>query len=188
MTTLECGVYTSVELTGSPDFQLNMSFMPKDLMAHWKRCGMTADFLASSQWANWHPQVCNVVSTVLNELIENAVKYSAVDSKPIKLQFRVIGDLVDFEISNWAKEQIADGLGDQFRQLLSQDRDEMYLLHLEDAAKDGGDWSQMGLVSIVHDYEADLGCRILRTADTDAPCQVTIRVIINTQKVAQHVH
>jgi hypothetical protein len=59
---------------------IDLELRPEELLASYRRCSLTADWLASylssELDANVRVAARNVLSTVINELLENAVKFS----------------------------------------------------------------------------------------------------------------
>src|SRR5690349_25000309 len=63
----------------APLSELSLSFPPLALVAEWSRCSETADFVARF-FAHDYPDrdvAGSVLSTVVNELVENAAKFSS---------------------------------------------------------------------------------------------------------------
>ncbi|NBV83068.1 hypothetical protein EBR57_02975 [bacterium] len=165
---------------------IRMSMLPGDLRQHWKRCGMTADFLGQSA-ASFQPRATTIISTVINELLENAIKYSATDEAPIDVALSVQNDTVHCEIKNWAKFEDANSMDSYFKAIETQDIDELYFLQLEKSATTTDHHSKMGLLGVIHDYPVTLGCQIRSTSDQLTPFQISINATINLSEV-HHYH
>lgn len=81
---------------------LDISVYPQDVHNYWNRCGLISNF--SSYYISMafpqHKSIVNSLSMILNELLENAVKYSAYDEEPINMTVRIVGDDIVVESSN----------------------------------------------------------------------------------------
>ena len=69
------GQYVDPDETQTPLSTMAVQLLPLDMIVQWKRCGQTADYIASYLAYHFRDfgRAMNVLSTVLNELIENAV-------------------------------------------------------------------------------------------------------------------
>ena len=67
--------------------ELTVDLLTVDLVAEWRRCSVVADFVARYFAQNFAaPEAAaSVLSTVLNELVENATKFSSDPSQRIRL-------------------------------------------------------------------------------------------------------
>ena len=59
-------------------------FVPIDLVREWSRCGQTADYMARYLAYDFADRetAASVLSTVINELVENAAKFSTDKANP----------------------------------------------------------------------------------------------------------
>src|SRR5436190_18922672 len=85
-----------------PDSHVVMSARPNDLITHWQRCGLLANFVArffSFEGASGQGELSNddeertynMISQGLNEFVENAAKYSRERGSMIEMEFRHFG-------------------------------------------------------------------------------------------------
>jgi hypothetical protein len=166
--------------TQSPPIQL--SIRPQDLRNQWRRCGLTANFLANTPFIS-APTVVSVVSTVVNEILENAIKFSESDTTPIQIQVSFTPDSIECEVMNWAKIADANNLSSYFQTLKTANIEDLYFLQLEKSATTTSNESHIGLVGVLHDYPVSLGCEIQGNDDSNSPRKVSIKAKINLNEV-----
>lgn len=159
------GIY--MEKDSNIQSMIRLSLYPTDLVQYWNRCGLTADFVASFMTYCYpdHKVVKNSFSVILNELLENAVKYSIKGSADIDIMIFSVGkDTVVFEVQNQVDvshyeslrtyshelSQIAD-LEKKYLDILKQDR-----VH--------PDSSGLGLITLKKDFKAQLGFSFYRVS------------------------
>jgi len=85
-----------------PLSSLDYQFIPLDIIVHWPRCSLMANSLAknSAPFFENPKQQEAILSTILNELLENAVKFSSDKRAPASMSMKNYGDFVIIEISN----------------------------------------------------------------------------------------
>lgn len=136
---------------------VHITLLPKDLALYWQRCGLTADFGASFA-AFCFPEIegaKNALSVILNELVENAVKYSSEESKRIKITLCEKDKYLYFEVENyitWDQRLIFD----KEIKLLEECNDigSAYIEAMERSMT--GDESRLGLLTILNDYKVGI--------------------------------
>jgi hypothetical protein len=138
-----------------------VELVPLDMIAHWHRCGATADWAAELLAYNFDNRATasNVLSTVINELLENAVKFSADKRRPIHLRAGQHGDRIVIETENAADEAQARALETHVETLFA-DRGELFARLIERAAAGDVDAPGVGLLVVRRDYGATLGVEL----------------------------
>jgi hypothetical protein len=138
----------------------------KELLSVWKRCGVTADYGARylSCAVKQEKQLENSASTILNELIENAAKYSASGAESVELRISSEKDRIIFQVDNTSDAEHFYAFRDFVMELTSGvDVQEMYLKKLQSiGAKDDGS-SGIGLMTIISYYGLKISCRFQDT-------------------------
>lgn len=140
---------------------LTLYLQPIDLMTYWKRCGLIADFSArfyAFAHTGANEIVENTLSTVLNELVENAAKFSRQKESRVHISLKHYINLVAIEITNEASLQIGDSFKEYVQKLLKSDHDKMYVEKMENKTEDDMT-SGMGLLMILMDYNSKLGVK-----------------------------
>jgi hypothetical protein len=161
--------------------------VPLELMDHWQRCSMISNFLASTHAVGFDntDKVSNLFSIIINELLENAVKFSRDRSKLIMLSLKQRKHDVCIEAINTTDEIQAHKLNTFIEKLETESPEDLYIHQLENIAViDNPSVSGMGLIMLRHDYQAQLGIRIVPRID-DAHCyDVSISVALEKELIA----
>lgn len=159
-----------------------MRLSPLDLVAHWGRCGMSADYMASYLAYDFENAAGaqNVISTVLNELVENIVKFSS--DKRIEVTASIVhyGEFVCITTENVTNATRATELALTMEQLVSQDLDELFSALVERTVATKEAVSKLGLLTLIKDYKAQLGVRIAPRPATDLS-QVVVQVSLDVE-------
>ena len=152
----------------------------EDMSRNWRRCGLTADFLA--RYYSYHfpyrekatdrisrETAENTISYILNELIENTAKYSDAANKDVEVQVSLQDKDIVFEVSNHVTAQRAEGFIRLARGLLEGNPEELYVAQLEKNTDSSG----LGYLTMINDYGVSLGFK----ADDagDGVFQVTVQ-------------
>lgn len=146
----------------------SISFSPK----WWSYVSSTRIMVASFcnvQLAN--EEIADKVAMTAQELLENAVKYSASTDDNVTLEFQIHeGENIVLEVRNRAERSQLDGLRTHFREISEGDPLLAYLSRMQRIAENPqAEGSQLGLARIRYETGCDLEMRI----DDDV---VTMRV------------
>ena len=129
------------------------------MIAHWRRCGLTADWLASVMAYDFEDreQATGVLSTVVNELLENAVKYCNGGENAVSVSISHLGNEVVIEVDNVAEDQRVRALHTHLSRLEAEGADRLFeeMAVRSDEAADTG----VGLVILQRDYGAAIAAR-----------------------------
>jgi hypothetical protein len=152
-----------------------------DMLVEWRRCGMTADYLADYlAYAFERRDVARtVISTAANELLENAAKFSTDKRSTVRVAVRLRGPALELEVENVTDAGHADRLADLLDALARGDAEALFAERLE-ARERGG----LGLIVLAKDYAAGLGARIVEQ-DPAGTFSVTVRASIAADEVEQ---
>lgn len=152
---------------------LNFSLSVASRNALWRNNGLSADFLGD-YFAAFFPgesldqseisrqsQVQGCVSYIANELLENAVKYSEKSIKsPISITLYLYEQAIIFKTTNLSNLLITRKYQDFIGKLLQEDPSSLYIEQLEKTAMGTGG-SNMGLLTMINDYETRFGWQFL---------------------------
>ncbi len=158
---------------------IEIEVAPIDLVTEWRRCGMIADFMAQYMEHGFERRETarSVLSTVVNELVENAAKFSADKGSPARVSIRHHGEVVHAEVQNDASDEDLQGLREVLADLARDGADEVLRRRL-------GDRRGLGLAMLVKDYGAKVGATVVRT-DARGKNTVCLRVALSTVEVEQ---
>ncbi|HEY9628804.1 MAG TPA: DUF6272 family protein [Coleofasciculaceae cyanobacterium] len=140
------------------------------LKQRWRNNGLSADFLAE-YLATFFPsneedtikadktiEVKSAVSYVANELLENAMKFNDETSHlPISIKLELHSDRLIFFVRNSLRAQAMAKFQAYIHELITGDRDELYIRQLEQNVQDESSGSGLGLLTIMNDYMAKVG-------------------------------
>ena len=136
-----------------------MRLKPIDLISHWKRCGMLSNF-AAAFYAYAREESAfqeNVISTVFNELIENATKYSIRRGAEVAIHMMLYDAVLKVEIQNITTEHHFTKFKDHLQKLLNHsDLDELYFEIMSNKSEGSTD-SGIGLLLLIKDYQVKIG-------------------------------
>ncbi|MCB9670089.1 MAG: hypothetical protein H6734_11500 [Alphaproteobacteria bacterium] len=164
--------------------EFEVRFMPLDLVAHWRRCGMTADFLAyflSHAFRN-PDSALGTLSTVINELLENAVKFSADKRVPVVLSLSHFGEVIGITATNTCRDAHAERFAGFLERLRTEDIDDLFVSQIEHNAESAQGESGLGIITMVKDYGASLAVRIT-PAEGGEGHDVVVRVVLNAEEL-----
>jgi hypothetical protein len=131
-----------------------------DLLKIWKRCGLTANY-GASYLASSCPEkkdVMNSVSMILNELLENAAKYSDEEMGSIELTITLSGNSAILQVDNIIDEQrymIFRKFADKITSC--DDVNSLYMEKLQSFGDDDGMKSGIGLLTVLSFFNPKMG-------------------------------
>lgn len=171
-----------IEFDGERHNKVRLELFPKDLALYWQRCGLTANFGASFA-AFCFPKIKNAenaLSVILNELVENAVKYSSDDNKQITIALCESEGFLYFEVDNYITER-QDGI---FRREVSsiEDMDDINQAYIDAMERSmTGEDSRLGLLTILNDYKVTMAFTF--SEDRNHAKKVAIQVRISPEDI-----
>ena len=152
-----------------PEAQLALTLSPSELTAHWQRCGLISDFVAgyiSAAYAAEHREASapmfTAISTVFQELIENAAKFSRKREAPISVRVKHFSRILMLEVENGTTAAFAQRFEEYLGTLLeSPDLDAVYLQILESKTESAAaaQRSGIGLLVLRKDHGIRVGVR-----------------------------
>jgi hypothetical protein len=156
---------TPPTFTTQPDDTLRIYFKPIDVEKQWIRCATVSNFVAAYfQDVDRDPALppiidTNLLSTVLNELIENAAKYSANREQENELTVHIFKNSLQIAVSNVATAHQAEGVLVQLNTPKTEDElEELYMNKLQDLSENGLSQRSagLGLLMLQKDYPISL--------------------------------
>jgi hypothetical protein len=145
-----------IEFEENTENYFALSFLPLDVFDDWERCGKVADFIADYFQHNFRLESSqNLISTVFNEVLENAVKFSPNNSRPIEVVVKKRQETLLLRITNALSHHRFGPFTEISRELFNADLDDLYLSRIEDGAADESA-SGIGLILIKKDYGSRL--------------------------------
>lgn len=140
---------------------------PIDLITYWKRCGVLANFAAAFYaYTQDRPEgTANSLSTVFNELIENATKYSVKRKAEVVVHMMMYDSVIKMQIENLTTPVHFENFKVHFEKLLAcEDLDSLYINLLANKDESSGE-SGIGLLLLMKDYPIKLGAKFETNGD-----------------------
>ncbi len=155
---------------------LALGIQPIDMVTYWRRCSAVANFIADFYKKDkGDTEHENLISTVFNELIENASKYSTKRDSEIYIDLKLYNTVLLMQIKNVCNKLHYESLKHRLEKLLDPDTDleELYVSEME--KKTHGDKnSGIGLLMLLKDYHIQIGAKF--ELFTDDLYNVTVQV------------
>jgi hypothetical protein len=182
---LEVGVFGEyMEEVGKPLSQSLLVVNSQEMMRNWRTVSLSSDFFAryysyyfpyreKAQERISRETAENIISFVLNELIENTAKYSNAEDQTVRIRVWLLEDDIIFSISNFVTHQLAESFAALAREILESNPEELYLKRLERNTQSEEGASGLGYLTLINDYGIALGFKFEPT-DPDQ-VQVTVQ-------------
>ena len=162
----------AIDLDSGVESAFNVRFLPLDMFDHWQRGSVLSDFTADYFRHNFpSEEQAGLISTVVNELVENAVKFSSNNSLPVELILRKANDRMVVEITNTLPQNRTQPFMATCRELFESNLDELYVKRMDQGRTDR-ESSGLGLLLIKKDYSTKLSFQF--RFDDDDTVQVTV--------------
>src|SRR5687768_4810932 len=112
-----------------------------EIVVHWRRCGLTADWLAGYFAYDFEidarAAALSVLSTVANELLENAVKFCSDKQRPVRIAIQNHGEFLRFETRNRARAAHVSALRSALEALSGNALEELFAERVQHQAEPG---------------------------------------------------
>jgi hypothetical protein len=174
-----------------PEAQLSLTLSPSELTAHWLRCGQVSDFVAgyiASAYAAEHragdAPLFTAISTVFQELIENAAKFSRKREATIGVTVKHFSRILMFEITNVTTPAFAQRFEEYLEQMSKAvDLGAVYLDIVEAQTESSAEAlrSGIGLLVLRKDHEVRLGVKF--SHDAEGRPTITVRAVQTLEDV-----
>ena len=172
-----------MQIIGDPiDFEhdtencFTFSFLPLDFFDSWERSSLLSNFAADYFEHNFPGGAAhNLISTVLNELIENAVKFSRNNSMPVEIVMKKRKSELLIRADNSLPRHRQDAFMAICKDIFERDLDELYVERMNSNLTDSGS-SGIGLILIRKDYSAGLNFNFYTDGRNSAHVVVTAQL------------
>ncbi len=173
--------------------QLSLVFSPYSIpfSQRWQNNSLSADFIADyissffprderdSENCRKHAVIKSSSSFVVNELLENAMKYCHYSSEyKITINIQVKDELIKILVTNVITELSSLKYQEHIKKIINSDVNKLYINHLEKNAEDEYNMNLgLGLLTIINNYSAQVGWRFQTIQQETLPAVfVTIMV------------
>jgi hypothetical protein len=155
-----------------------VTFLPLDIFDDWERGGKMANFIAEYFRPEFgEEESLDLISTVSNELIENAVKFSKNNSTPVELTIRKRGGALLIRAENSIPRHRRESFLATCKELFESDLEELYLRRIEESFDDP-ESSQIGLILMKKDYDTQIQFEFLTDEDQGNRVAVTLELAV----------
>jgi hypothetical protein len=156
--------------------ECSLGILSDDLFRNWRRVSLSSDFLAR-YYSYYFPyrekargtlsrdSAENMISFVLNELMENTAKYSDAKDKSVSVQVWLLERMLLFSVSNFITGKLYGPFSALAKEILTGNTEELYLKRLERNTEEGGGGSGLGYLTLINDYGATLGFKFEKAGD-----------------------
>lgn len=152
------------------------TFLPLDFFDSWERGSLLSNFAADYFRHNFPGDAAhNLISTVLNELIENAVKFSRNNSMPVEIVMKKRQNELMIRSDNSLPKHRKEPFVGICRDIFRRDLDELYVERMNNNLTDSGS-SGIGLILIKKDYSAGLNFKFYSDSQDNARVRVVVRL------------
>lgn len=136
--------------------KLYLSIVPTTISSHWEKVSDVANFVAEFYNHDFQDRsIQNNISTIINELVENAVKFSHVQNQNIDIYAFSDGDELVFQVTNSISEKSWDILEKIHHEMETTDLKTLYLERINNLAMDKSG-TGIGLILLKKDYRVDI--------------------------------
>jgi hypothetical protein len=162
------GKYDLLPSTLPSEGEVAIIVQPIDLMTHWRRCGLMADFAATFySYVQIDHINKNLISTIFNELVENATKYSVKKGGDVRIIMKMFNNVLKIQIENNTTRQFFERLKSHLKYLSeAEDLEMIYFETLEQKSLDNPD-SGIGLLLMMKDYPVQIGAKFIHDEEND---------------------
>ncbi|MGJ4731470.1 DUF6272 family protein [Leptospira levettii] len=147
-----------------PESIIEIHLKPLDLMRYWRRIGILSDFIGYFYGFSFLPnvptdsmdmknsEIVNSISTVFNELLENAAKYSYDKKADIEISLIHRGKSFEMLVRNKTNESNVSAYETSLKEIFSaKDLEKLYFQKIESNDPDSSR-SGIGLIMVLKDY------------------------------------
>lgn len=155
----EFGFYNDPPECHTDSLTLGFWATPLSQSEHWPNIGRTADFIADyfGTYLSSDDKKADICY-VANEMLENSVKYHELDrASQVDFYLYMFPDEVHLYITNTITKQEAKSFQEYIQRLLNEDAQELFIQQVESNAASDSIQSELGLLTLILDYDARLG-------------------------------
>jgi hypothetical protein len=157
------GYYDIISEALPAEGRVNIKVKPVDMVTYWKRCGMLADFVAAfySTAMDNSELLENSISTIFNELMENAVKCSVKRDSEVNINLKLYDTVLKIEIENVTTQYHYNILKGHMQNLLTNDDlESVYYKTLSEKIDPTSEGSGIGILLLMKDYPTKIGAKL----------------------------
>jgi len=143
--------------------KVSLSFkMPIDHSKDWEKCSLISNFFADYCVSSFHKkkEIKSILSTIINELIENAMKHSYQDQNEINIFLKNCEKEIVVITENIATSDTANNLIHTLNQLQTKDIESLIINRMKNNLMYNQEQSEIGLLNIIHNFKTSISAKI----------------------------
>lgn len=167
----------------------SMEISSQQLLQSWQRCSLASDFwaryiaLSSSEFEADHPvqpgALEGALSFILNELLENAAKFSAGPMDGIIYGFWLFPDWIIIQVTNHITPESQDAFVRLISDMLGNDAEGLYFKRLEEGNGADQKGAGLGYLTLMNDYRVRFGFRFTPVSEKSIAVDVQAHICLN---------
>lgn len=147
---------------------LKIVVQSNDLIHYWKKCGYIANFislynsnLTDANLSCSEKKVYFALSTIFNELLENAIKYSTSKNGNVSIDISNSKNVIIINIENGTSRYLFENYMEVSKNIFTANKDKISSLFFEKLEKNANEQnnSGIGLLMLLNDYPVKIGTR-----------------------------
>lgn len=173
------GIYTSIDFS-QEKAELSLNFkVPVNHLKHWQQCSIVANFFAKYQSESSKEnkeRIISIVSTLTNELLENAIKFTDPAHKSIEISLKQYSKFIIIETLNIANNTHTKNLKNTLNKIQTEEIESLFIKKITENHENNKDNSQIGLISIIKDYTQHIGAKIAPYSESTHKIELCIGI------------
>ncbi|RAP32672.1 hypothetical protein DID80_08560 [Candidatus Marinamargulisbacteria bacterium SCGC AAA071-K20] len=170
--------YQSIENKSSDLMSMKLQLMASNLTNQWNRCSLTSNFFSIFHFED--EKLVNNLSTIINEFLENIVKFSASEKTLINLKLKLQKPILYIEFDSKFTHRSAQ----KFEEILLSDGNNSLDQTIEaskiDSTFETDDLLLINTLTLIHIYNISMGCKMI---DRGNHKDIFINLSINLEEV-----
>jgi len=170
MTQSEYFGYNDTEELSIIHSDVSLTFkIPVEHLTSWKKCSLIANFFGNYQAESYKDnkkQIISTISTISNELIENAIKFSEKDYSEISISIKKHESSILIQVSNIANDTNTERLKNTLSKIYNKNISAFQIEKINRNAIDNTSFSEIGLINIAKDFSDKVGAKITPIENT----------------------
>lgn len=160
--------------------------MPTEEIVHfWSRCGLIANFSSSyiALGCKTERNITNSLSFILNELLENSVKYSYAENELIEVNLLQKSGKIIMEVSNFITKDQFEKMSVEADEIINiKDISAKYIEKITSNAKNMNK-SGLGLLSLINYYNVKISFRFIETDEIKHIYKLSVQIQANIEEL-----
>lgn len=148
---------------------------------YWKRCDVLSNFISQFYFHSYESKRLdkNAISTIINELVENAAKYSDKENSKIYIEIKDLGSDLRLEVKNRVTPWMKAIFENKIQTIQQGNINQLYFDALE--SRNNGSGSEgMGLLILLKDYQLKLAYEFTKTEELDFDLTIRVHIPVET--------